>query len=169
MKRMHYAAAFLIATAAVGCSKEFSLESGDVNAAKAQTLQQLIVRNKFQLRAFYSDVPIDYIDTDDTVKHETNLWPYVSNYLKDDFDTFNPNGSDVTISQNGMTMPGLPDPILARHYSITHDDNGVYMQFLNYQYNPLGYTLVQTGADYFILSVRWKNQATLYSRFEMVP
>ncbi|MBA4167034.1 MAG: hypothetical protein H0X41_05750 [Chitinophagaceae bacterium] len=169
MKLIHYSVFAAALLAFSSCGKELSLELGDVNAVKEKQLEDLIVMKKFQLKAFYSDIPIDYVENDDTVKKETNLWPYVSNYLKDDYNFFQVNGSEVTISQNALKMPGLADSLLHKKYFVSKDDNGVYMEFLDYQYQPLKYDVSKVGTNYFLLSIRWKHGSTLYSRFEIIP
>ncbi len=171
MKPLNYSAIAIILLSLVSCSKEYSLESGkpiDINAIKVDQFNSLIVEKKVQLKAFYSDTPIDYNETDNVVKEETDLWPYVSSWLKDDFTSFGSNGSSVTVEQNTVKMPGLNDDILHRSYTITKEDDGVYITFLDYQYQPLKYELYKVGVDYFILSIKWNNGATLFSRFELV-
>lgn len=169
MKLINYSVVVVTLFFFTSCQKELSLELGNVNASKAKLFQDFIVTNKFQLKAFYSDIPIDYITTDDTIKQETNLWSYVSNYLKDDYNIFMPGSTDITIDQNAIKMPGLEDSVLHKKYQITYDDNGVHLLFLDYQYNPLTYNLNKIGPDYFILSVKWNHGATLFSRFERIP
>lgn len=169
MKLINYSVIAAALLAFSSCGKELSLELGDVNAVKEKQFRDIIVMKKFQLKAFYSDMPIDYDEKDDTVKQETNLWPYVSNYLKDDYNYFQVNGSDVTIIQNALKMPGLTDSILSKKYFVTKDDNGVHIDFLDYQYHPLKYDISKVGTDYFILSIKWKQGSTLFSRFEIIP
>ena len=169
MKLIHHTLIAVALLSLSSCGKELSLEMGDINAIKEKQFENLLVARKFQLKGFYSDIPIDYVQTDDTVKQETNLWPYVSNYLKDDLNSFAANGTDVAVEQSAIKLPGNDDPVLHRKYSVTKDDKGVHVDFLDYQYNALKYDLYKVGPDYFIFSIKWKNGATLYSRFEIVP
>jgi len=179
MKRIHYPVIALILTIFASCEKDLSLELAETPTppvvipvppvSKAETFQEFILTKKFQLRDFYSDVPIDYVQTDDTVRHETNLWPYASSYLKDDYDVFTLSTTELSIEQNELKMPGVPDSVLIRQYKVFEDDGGVHMTFLDYHYQPLTYDVYEFGADYFILSVRFNSSARLFSRFELVP
>jgi hypothetical protein len=169
MKLINYSVIALILFSLTSCEKELSLELATITPVKEVELQDFILDKKFRLVDFYSGIPIDYVQNDDTVKQETNLWPYASEYLKDDDNIFDPNGTDVTINQNISTIPGNDAPVLHRKYSIIKDNNGVHLTFLDYQYNPLMYDLYKIGADYFILSVEWKPGVTLYSKFEVIP
>lgn len=174
MKRIHYPLILLAIVLITSCEKELSLEGYQpppvvippVIISEEDQFRELIDSQKFQLRGFYSDVPVDYIENDSLVKEETDLWKYVSHYLKDDINTFYTSGNVVTIEQNAQKMPGLSDPILNRNYLIGTDADGVYMRFLDYQYNPLEYRLHKMTDEYFILSIKWRQGATLFSRFE---
>ncbi len=170
MKLIHYILIAFSLQLFTSCEKELSLESGNVNVneVKAKEFQVFILAKKFRLKTFYSDIPIDYIRYDTQVKSETNLWPYVINYLKDDINIFQ-NNAEVTIEQNTNKMPGLSDSVLLRAYSIGIDNEGVYMNFLDYQYQPLKYRLFKKDVDYFILSIKGDQNNTLYSRFEVLP
>jgi hypothetical protein len=88
---------------------------------------------KFQLKAFYSDVPIDFDDKDGSSEKETDLWAYVQDYIKDDIDVFLEDGT-VEVHQNQKKMPGMPDEVLIRTYSYGTDDGGEYMKFLSSTY-----------------------------------
>jgi len=142
-----------------GCKKELSLE----NQQTEKTLR------KFQLKAFYSDIPIDFIENDDIIKSESDLWAYVNDYVKDDVNLFTDNNTDVQVYQNDKKLPGLDDAILYRTYFIGSDSEGSYMRYLAPDYTPLRYRLNEMTDDYFILSVKWKHGATVYSRFERIP
>ncbi len=167
MKRIYYCAIYLFAVS--GCQKELSLEQTDLNSIKAEAFQRTIVEKKFQLKSFYSDTPVDYVETDTVVKQETNLWWYVSGYLKDDGNVFSSNKKNLSITQNALKIPGITDAVLNRNYTIGSDKDGVFMIFLDNEYKPLTYRVFASGPDYFILSVKWKYGATLYSKFEVIP
>ena len=170
----------------VSCEKELSYEGGfvppppppptvtppieepPVELTDEEKFKQVLADNKFQLRAFYSDIPVDYNERDSQVKQETDLWPYVAPYLKDDVNTFSGSDDNVTIEQNAKKRPGLTDSLITRQYSLGSDDDGMYMIFLDYEYNPLQYRVHETGDDYFILSIKWNQGATLFSRFEKI-
>lgn len=164
------------------CEKELSYEGGfvptpppvvppvipPVELTEEEKFKQMLADEKFQLRAFYSDIPVDYKERDAQVKQETDLWIYVAEYLKDDVNTFSGSSDDVTIEQNQKKKPGLADSLLTRQYTIGTDDDGLYMMFLDYEYKPLQYHVHEMGDDYFILSIKWNQGATLFSRFEKV-
>src|SRR5687768_8705475 len=85
-----------------GCKKELSLEGQE------PPVQQI---PKFQLKAFYSDIPVDFDESDEEVKLETDLWAYVYDYIKDDINVFHAD-STVEVHQQEKKMPGLEDAIL---------------------------------------------------------
>jgi hypothetical protein len=132
----------------------------------AERLKALLLSGNFQLKAFYSDIPIDQNTTDNEVKQETDLWPYVAPWLVDDVDAFTEN--TVTITQNSVKRPLLADPTVIRNYSINTDEDRLYIIFLDYLYDPLTYRVHEIGEDYFILAVPGPQSSTLYSRFERV-
>jgi hypothetical protein len=141
-----------------GCQKELSYEPDKPPKS---------VR-KYQLKAFYSDIPVDFIEDDDIVKSETDLWAYVSDYLKDDIDVFTENDTEVLIHQNDIKMPGNDEPILYKKYYIGTDSEGMFMNFLGPTYEPFSYRLQEINEDYFIIFLRWNQGASLFSRFERV-
>lgn len=141
-----------------GCQKELSFES----ERPSKTFR------KFQLSAVYSDIPIDMMENDDEIKLETDLWPYVENYLKDDVNIFTDDTTALEVHQNDIKMPGLNDPVLYRKYFIGTDNGGKYMKFLDNEYKPVRYDLVELTDTYFILGIKWRHGATLYSRFERI-
>jgi hypothetical protein len=60
--------------------------------AKATALTEFLQNDKLRLTKYYSETPIDYIDTDQVETLETELWQYVSLWLKDDAYSFDPSG-----------------------------------------------------------------------------
>jgi hypothetical protein len=123
---------------------------------------------KFQLRAFYSDIPIDFVENDDVVKGETDLWGYVNDYIKDDIDELDEESGQVIIYQNDIKIPGSDEAILYRPYKVGTDSEGRYMKFLGPEYEVLHYRLLEITDDYFIIYLKWKHGSTIYSRFERV-
>src|SRR5215217_5128612 len=103
------------------------------NEIKAAELQTFLQANKFELSRYYSDTPIDYIDTDQVVKAETDLWDYVSPWIKDDRYTFNSDGT-VTIEQNALKIQTDSTATLSRNYSVEANDNGVTFNFIGHIY-----------------------------------
>lgn len=140
-----------------GCKKELSLE-----------LQEPPVQPKFQLRAFYSDIPIDFDESDEEVKLETDLWAYVYDYIKDDINVFHAD-STVEVHQHEKKMPGLEDAILYKKYAFGEDDGGAFMIYLDPFYRPLTYRLYEKTEDYFVIGLKWRDGAHLFSRFERIP
>jgi hypothetical protein len=141
-----------------GCEKELSLENGKL----PKTFR------KYQLKAFYSDVPIDFLEYDDEVRYETDLWAYVNDYIKDDINVFTDSSTALAVYQNEIKMPGLDDPIIYTTYFIGKDNEGPYMRYLTNEYKPLRYRLIEINEDYFILGLKWRQGAMLFSRFERV-
>jgi hypothetical protein len=123
---------------------------------------------KFQLKAFYSDVPIDFDDKDGSTVKETDLWAYVQDYIKDDIDVLLEDGT-VEVHQNQKKMPGVPDDVLIRQYSFGSDEGGDYMKFLSPTYEEVKYRLYEKTDDHFVIGLKWKSGAHVFSRFERVP
>ena len=153
----------VIVLALASCQKELSLE----NAQKPDEPLKEISR-KYQLRDFYSDVPVDFDETDDTVKSETELWSYVKDYIKDDVDEFFDDSTLVRVSQNDIKMPGNDAAIMDKYYEVGADGDGQFMTFIGPDYEPLKYRLQEWNDDYFIIYVKWRHGATIYSRFERI-
>lgn len=144
------------------CGKELSLE----NAQPPEPVKE--TSRKYQLKAFYSDIPIDFIEHDEEIRSETDLWTYVHVYLKDDINEFYTDSTLVQIYQNEIKMPGNSNAVLQEYYSIGTDSDGPYMKFLGPDYEPLLYRLQEMNDDYFIIYVRWNQGSTVYSRFERI-
>ena len=146
--------------ALTGCQKELSFENG-LPAEKETT-------RKYQLRYFYSDVPIDFVEYDTVIKSETELWAYVREYLKDDVNEFYLDSSLVRVYQNELKIPGDDSPVLDKLYTMGTDAEGPYMNFLGPDYEPLQYRIQEYNEDYFIIYLKWKHGSTVYSRFERI-
>jgi hypothetical protein len=142
----------IIAGGLASCKKESGASAEDI--AKANEFKAYIVNKQFQVREYYSDKPIDYVETDTVVKSETNLWPYVSSWIKDDLNTFDVTSGKVTIVLD---------------FSIGADKTGPYFNFLNYLYNPLKYHLVEFTNSYFLVYVDWHSGAKVYTKFSVIP
>lgn len=148
-----------------GCKKELSIEN---DKPAVPVIPEKEISRNYQLRDFYSDIPIDFVENDDEIKSETNLWPYVNEYLKDDINEFFSDSTLVLIHQNNIRITGIDDSVLEKYYSIGTDSEGTYMKFLGPEYEPLLYRLQVINEDYFIIFVKWKHGSTVYSRFERV-
>ena len=153
------------------CNKKDSESTDDgitpENKAKAEQVTQLLESGKFHLTKYYSETPIDYIDTDQVVREETDLWKYVSPWLHDDTYVFNSNG-DVTIEQNLLKIPSDSNATLTRHYSVKPDANGVAFQFVGHEYQDLNYRLLEFSDTALKVSASWSGK-TVISEFSTLP
>jgi hypothetical protein len=166
----------LIVTMLASCSKDDSSNNNNIpggddsisqeNKDKAVALQSYLEGNKFQLSKYYSDTPIDYIDTDNVVKAEQDLWPYVSEWLKDDHYQFG-NDGQVTIEQNANKVPGDDTDVLHRPYSVVADQEGVAFKFMGHEYQPLDYRLIEFSDTLLRVSATW-NGKTVKSDYKVV-
>lgn len=146
-----------------GCGKELSLE----NSKPADLVVSVEeISRKYQLKAFYSDIPIDFIENDEEIRSETDLWVYVKDYIKDDINEFYNDSTLVQIYQNDIKIPGNSAAVLQKYYFIGTDSDGWYMKFLSPEYETLRYRLQEINEDYFIIYLSWKHGSKIYSRFE---
>jgi hypothetical protein len=153
----------LIVLALTACQKELSFENPG-NPVEPD----MEISRRYQLRDFYSDIPVDFDEEDDTIKSETELWVYVKEYIKDDIDEFYNDSTLVRVFQNDIKMPGNEEVTFDKYYSIGTDSEGQYMHFIGPDYEPLKYRLQVMTDDYFIIYVKWRHGATIYSRFERI-
>jgi hypothetical protein len=135
--------------------------------AKAAALTDFLKNDKLRLTKYYSDTPIDYIDTDQVVMAETDLWGYVSNWLKDDTYTFDASGN-VTIDQNTDRWDVDTAATLSRTYSVAADEDGVGFKFVGHEYQPLNYRLISFSDTNLIVSATW-NGKKVTSEYKTVP
>jgi hypothetical protein len=167
MKIVTYLAVALIATGLLSsCKKED--EASPEDKQKAEEFKAFVVSKQFQLSAYWSDKPIDYVEDDTEIKSETDLWPYVSPWIKDDSNVFDFTTGKVTITQNTNEYSGISDDVFVKDFSIGADKDGVYFNFLNYQYNPLKYRLVEFTGDHFTVYVDWHSGAKVLSTFSVI-
>lgn len=167
MKMVKYLTIALIAASFIGsCKKESGASAEDV--AKANAFKAYIVGKQFQVSQYYSDKPIDYVTTDTEVKSETDLWPYVSLWIKDDLNSFDVASGKVTIQQGADKISGNNAATLVYDFSIGADKNGPWFNFLNYQYKPLKYNLVEFTDTYFLVYVDWTDGAKVYTKFSVI-
>ena len=167
MKTYTYSIAFISAILFTSsCQKTVNDKASPEDIARANEFKTAVSEKKFQLKEYYSDVPIDYIDSDNVVKAETQLWQYVSGWLKDDKNLF-VNNSEVRVEQNAVKMPGLDTAVLIRRFFIGADQHGPYMDFLNHEYHPLKYRLKDFTDSSFIIYALWNNKSTVFSKFAL--
>ncbi|HUQ66717.1 MAG TPA: hypothetical protein VM101_11205 [Flavitalea sp.] len=147
-----------------GCQKELSFEYDkqlDPGLSKETS-------RSYRLSAFYSDIPIDFVENDDEIKSETDLWGYVKEYLKDDINEFFVDSTLVIVHQNVNKIEGNDEPLLRKDYRVGNDSNGRYMKFLGPEYEPLQYLLQEMNDDYFIVYLDWKHGSKIFSRFDRI-
>lgn len=167
MKIVTYLAVTLIATGVLSSCKKGD-EASPQDRQKAEDFKAYIVAKQFTLNAYWSDKEIDYVEDDTAIKKETNLWPYVSFWIKDDINVFDVSSGKVTITQNANKYSAITEDVFTRDFSIGADKNGPYFNFVDYQYNPLSYHLVDFDAEGFTVYVDWNSGAKVYSRFKVV-
>jgi hypothetical protein len=143
-----------------------STDTTDPNELKAASLDSFLQSNSFQLTRYYSDTAIDYDETDTIVKSETDLWAYVSPWLKDDVYTFGTDGN-VTINQNDNKIPSDSTPTLTRPYAVVAEDDGVKFTFLTNEYETLDYHLVEFSDTLLKVTAVW-NGKTVKSDYKVV-
>lgn len=134
---------------------------------KAAALQTFLQSDKFRLKKYYSETPIDYIDTDQVVKSETDLWQYVSAWLHDDSYVFGTGGS-VVVEQNTVKIPSDPSPTLNRSYAVRADKDGVAFDFVGHEYQELKYRLITFNDSVLKVSATW-NGKTVISEYNTLP
>lgn len=160
----------MILTTFFACNKDSDPEPVDnvkpEDKVKATELQTFLQANKFSLTRYYSDSAIDYNDTDQVVKAETELWQYVSNWIKDDRYTFNSDGT-VTIEQNMNRIQTDTTPILTRNYAVAADESGVEFKFIGHLYQDLNYRLITFSDTLIRVSATW-NGKTVNSEYKVV-
>ncbi len=167
MKIVTYLTVALLATGILtSCKKEDDVSPE--NKQKAEDFKAAISAKQFRLVDYYADKPIDYVEDDTEVRQETDLWPYVSLWIKDDSNVFDLGTGKVTVVQNTHKYADIPDESFTRDFSVGADKNGAYVNFLNYQYNPLTYRIVDFTADGFTVYVDWHSGAKVFSKFAIV-
>jgi hypothetical protein len=152
------------------CKKSFAPDPVSAeDKAKAKDLAALIQTHNYHLTKYYSLVPIDYIDTDNVVKAETDLWSYASAWLPDDSYSFSSNG-DVTIQQNQVKIPVDASAVIKRKWYIVADKDGVRFDFLGHEYQVLQYRLVSFSSTSIVVWAYWnKNKVKVYSEYAVMP
>lgn len=160
------AVAFTIVTA---CNKKNEpvdpISSED--KAKAVALTEFLKNDKLKLTKYYSETPIDYIDTDQVVMQETELWGYVSNWLKDDNYTFDASGN-IFVDQNVNRIETDTAAVLTRNYSVVADPLGVAFNFVGHEYQDLAYRLISFSDTNLVVSATWNGKKVI-SEYKAVP
>lgn len=127
---------------------------------KAEDLQKFLVGRHFIPVDFYADHPIDYIEENTTVLSETDLKKYILPHLADDIIPFNADKS-LPVNQEALKMPGNDSTVLNRTWNVStsKEKNEVYMDYLDYFYRPLRYTIVEFKGDRMLAFVNWRSKA----------
>lgn len=177
MKRRTLFLASAIATLIfTSCQKSETSASGSNQSEiekSALSLEAYVVNKHFTPVDFYSDVAIDYDETDNVVASETDLKKYILPYLADDQILFNANKT-LTVNQSEMTMPGQDSAVLSRVWNISFSKskNEMYLAYLDYFYEPAKYTVVSFDDTSILAYVNWTSKvdpsktARLYTRFQ---
>lgn len=169
LKLMKYLLLAAISVAIFACNKKSETVDpiGSEDKAKAAALTEFLKTEKFRLTKYYSDTPIDYIDTDQVVMQETELWQYVSNWLKDDSYSFENNG-DVVIEQNVTRYEADTAAVLTRQYSVAADPEGVGFKFVGHEYQSLNYRLISFSDTNLVVSAKWNGKKVI-SEYKTLP
>lgn len=168
MKLAAYLTVAIIATGVFSSCKKGEEVSAE-DKQRAEQFKAFVGAKQFRLTNYWSDKQIDYIEDDSEVKAETELWQYVSYWIKDDLNVFDVSNNKVTITQNANKYDGVADDVFTRDFSIGADKDGPYLNFVNYQYSPLKYRLVDFGGDSFTVYVDWHSGAKVFSKFTVIP
>lgn len=134
---------------------------------RAAALTTMLQTDSFRLTDYYANEAIDYIDTDQVVKAETDLWPYVSAWLHDDAYTFSSNGS-LTIHQGASRIPTNGSGTISKNYSVQADKDGVAFNFVGHEYQDLKYRLESFNDTLLKVSATW-NGKTVFSEYTRLP
>ena len=167
---MKYPLLIVLAIVLFACNKKDDTPVDPVSPedkAKATALSEFLKSDEFYLTKYYSEVPIDYIDTDQVVMAETDLWKYVSLWLKDDRYTFDASGN-VSVEQNTDRIPTDTTPVLTRHYEVVADPNGVKFDFIGHEYQDLVYRLISFTDSNLVVSASWNGKKVI-SEYKTVP
>lgn len=151
----------------ISCKKSDSDGIKPEDKEKAAKLETLLQSGKFRLTAYYSDNFIDYIDTDQVVKQEKDLWQYVSAWLHDDRYVFDGKGN-VTVEQNTIKIPTDNSATLNRQYAVRADKDGVAFDFIGHEYQVLKYRMVTFNDTLLTVSATW-NGKTVKSEYKKGP
>jgi hypothetical protein len=159
----------LLSVIVIACSKDDKNESDGIkpeDKERAAALSTRLQSGGFRLTKYYSESPIDYIDTDQVVKAETDLWQYVSSWLHDDAYVFGSDGT-LTIQQNAIKIPSDPSPTITKQYAVEADREGVSFDFVGHEYQDLTYRLLSFNDSIVQVSATW-NGKTVISEYNRV-
>lgn len=167
---MKYPLIIAVAISIFACKKKSETVTDPIrqeDKVKAAALAEFLKNDKLRLTKYYSNEYIDYIDTDQVVKQEKDLWGYVSNWLKDDTYSFDGSGN-VTIEQNTDRMETDTSAIIMRQYSVAADAEGVGFKFIGHEYQALNYRLISFSDTNLVVSASWNGKKVI-SEYNTVP
>lgn len=150
----------LLVVVVISCNKNESDGIKPEDKEKAAALSAQLQSSKFRLTRYYSETPIDYIDTDQVVKSESDLWQYVSTWLHDDAYIFGADGS-LTIEQGAMKIPGDASVSIMKDYAVAADKTGVGFDFIGHQYQDLKYRLISFDDTTVKVSASWNGKTVI--------
>ena len=167
---MKYPLLIAVAISLFACNKKDDTVTDPISSedkAKAAALADFLKNDKLRLTSYYSDEFIDYIDTDQVVMSEKDLWKYVSNWIKDDTYSFDASGN-VTIDQNTNRIETDTNAVLTRKYSVAADADGVGIKFIGHEYQSLNYRLISFSDTSLLVSASWNGKKVM-SEYKTVP
>lgn len=159
----------LLVAVVISCNKNEDSTSDGIkpeDKERAAAMQVQLQSGKFRLTDYYSESPIDYIDTDQVVKSETDLWQYVSPWLHDDAYVFGADGS-LTIEQNTVKIPDNTSATISKNYAVSADKDGVAFNFVGHEYQDLKYRLLSFDDTVVKVSATW-NGKTVISEYSKI-
>ncbi len=159
----------VLLVAVFSCNKDDDNNSDGVrpeDKERAASFTNALQTGDFRLSDYYSESPIDYIDTDQVVKAETDLWKYVSSWLHDDSYTFGSDGT-LTIKQNAVKIPSNSAETITKTYAVKADKDGVGFDFVGHEYQDLKYRLLSFTDSVVKVSATW-NGKTVISEYRRI-
>ncbi len=146
----------------LSCTKSSDNEA--LNKKAAEEFAAEVKLSRYRLVDFYSDLPIDYNESDNIVKSETDLRAYIKPYLLDDINEFDESGH-LSITQGTVKFPGNDSAVLHRQFGVNWDKNFTFINFVDYYYDPRQFKLEEFNNSGFIVYLNWHTGAKIYSKF----
>jgi hypothetical protein len=165
------------------CKKESSNSGGGTVMTRleqrADSVKNYVVGKSFIPVDFYASKAIDYNQDDSIIQSITDLKPYIMRYLSDDIIVLRED-HHIDVNQGAMryyppsgdidTLPPTFDSLL---WEVTTKKatNEVFLDYLNYTYEPRRYSVEYFNDTAMLAYVIWRNQlnsadtARLYTRF----
>lgn len=169
-----FSALTVLLMVSVSCNKDNSTTGGGGVSEieqKANAFKTYLTGKSFIPVDFYSNIPIDYDETDNNTATTTDLKPYILPYLSDDVIVLN-SGGTITLNQGSKLIPppnvAPSNPVWGVEFSKAK--NEVYLNYLDYYYVATKYVLDDYNDSVMVAHVIWKNNAqtvtaNLYTKF----